>query len=281
MLRALCFYGAAGGALTFLDPVTGTAVTQVPVVGAKDTVAMRGAIAYTDTPAKREFVNVKIGSEGDYHDIQLIPKSDGDNLTADLGDIDITPLGDFIVKENSAISGTAAASGLSSGVIYFEDGEPEIPIPKGRRVFLTSIPSGDQATTLAVTNMTQPNASKALAVDSMYYVVACTVLPEDKLIQAFILKSSSGQCAVAPPKGRVVYPSCPMKFDGNEKLAVLVQVQAATEATAIWELVEVPKTEESIGAGTATEEGLSSGGSIAPMGIQAGVGASIKFGKFR
>lgn len=282
MLRTLYFYGATGGALTFLDPYTGTAVTEVPVVGTKDTVAMRGALAWTDTPTFEEFANIKIGAEGDYHDIQLICKGDADNVTSDIGDQDVVPLGDFIVKEGSAISGTAPATGNCAGMIMYEDGEPEIPMPEGRHVFLRVVTSGDIATTLAATNITQPNTTKALSVESEYYVYAATTLPEDKVIQAFILKTSGGMVACAPPKGRIVYPSCPMKFNGKEKLAALGQVQAGAEGGVIWELIEVPLGSTPVG-GTEVRSGLTSGGSLKTpsSGFQANLSGGISFGKFR
>lgn len=274
-LRTIYFYGAAGGALTFLDPVKGSTITKIPTVGNKDSVALRYAIAFTDTPAKREFCNVVIGSEGSYHDIQLIPKSDADNLTSDLSDIDLTSLGDVEVKENSDLSGVACASGLTVGMFGYEDGEPEVGIPEGRVVFMTSIPSGDQATALAVTNIAQPKATKPFSVNSVYYVKGVTVIPEDKCVQAIILKNSEGQCACGPAKGRIQFPSCPCIIDGNDSPAVLAQVQAATEVTAIWEMIEVPKETAAVGAGTQIRSGLSLGGSMAG---NASVGGGAKFG---
>lgn len=259
----------------------GNAITRIPTVGQNNTVSLRAICAWTDTPAKREFCNVVVGSEGDYHDFQLIPKGDADNLTADIGNADLIPLGDIEVMENSALSGTACASGLTAGMLVFEDGEPEIPIPKGRRVFLSTIPSGDQATTLATTNLAQPNATKALSVNSRYYAAAVTVVPEDKVVQAIVLKNSEGHCACGAPKGRIVFPTCPCVIDGNDTPAVLAQVQAATEVTAIWELIEVPKdgAAESVAAGTKTTEGLTSGGSII---VQGGGQASVRLtGGFR
>lgn len=278
MLKAVYFYGATGGALTFLDPVTGATITRLPVTGQKDYVKMRGVIAGSTTPATREFVNIKVGSEGDYHDIQVIAKSDADNLTADLSDVDLADLGDYLVKENSNLSGTAAASGQTVGMLLFEDGEPEIPIPEGRTIFLTTIPTGDQATALATTNLAQPNATKALSVNSRYFLKACTVMPQDMAVQAMILKNSGGQVGPGPFKGRIQYPSCPLVVDGNEAVAALAQVQAATEVTAIWEFVEVPKDDPSLAAGTAVEPGTRGGSLSRPpsggVGLQVGGGFS-------
>lgn len=261
MLRTIYFYGAAGAALTFLDPVTGTTITQIPIVGKKDRVVMRGAIAFTDTPATRNFCNIKIGADGDYHDIQLFASGDSDNITADLADLDFVDLGDWVVKEGSRISGTAFAGGAATGQIIFEDGEDEIPIPKGRTVFLTSLASGNLATALATTNIAQPNATKALSTDSTYYVSGAKTLGPG-IVQAFILRASNGLVACAVGKGRVVFPSCPLVFKGNEVLAALGQVGAAAEASVIWELKEVPNDTNMPSTNTTVEDGLSEGGSL-------------------
>lgn len=274
MLRTIYFYGTGGGALTFLDPVQGVAVTRIPTVGSKDTVALRGVVGFCDTPTVRDFINIKVGSEGDYHDIQILPISDANNFASDLGTLEVQPLGDVEVKENSALSGTATGTGDCTGMIMFEDGEPEIPMPEGRHVFLTSISSGDATTSLAVTNIAQPNASKALSVDSKYYAYAVTVFPQDSMIQAFIMRDSDGRCACGPSKGRMVFPSCPLVVDGNSSPAVLAQVLAVTEAWGIWEFVEVPKGgSASISSGTAVKSGLAFGGSLRK--VVGGGGASL------
>jgi hypothetical protein len=272
MLKFLYFYGSAG-ALTFLDPITGVAVTKIPVTeGSNGEITLKGIAAWDDSPATREFVNIKVGSEGDYHDIQVITKGDADNLTADTGDAWMVDLGDFTVKENSAISGTAP-TGNTSGILCYDDGTPEVPIPQGRTIFITTIPTADSATALATTGSPQPNATKALGVNSMYYAKGCTTVPEDKVVQAAIFQGSSGRCACGAPKGRILYPSCPLVIDGNENPAVKTQVQAGTEVTLVWEFVEVPKAGATPAAGTATKPG-SSGGSLirAAQGVRSFLG---------
>jgi len=264
VLRSLHFYGSAGGALTFLDPYRGATDTEIPVVGKKDQVVMKGVLAYCDTPTKREFINLVIGSDGDYHDIQIFPRGDGDNITGGMGAQFIIDLGDWVLSEGSAISGTAVSTGNCSGVLFYDDLEPEIPIPSGRRVFLTSIASGDLATALATTNIAQPNATKALNVNSDYYVVGATTLPEDKLVEAFILKTADGMVASAPPKGRILYPSCPAKFNGKQAISALGQVQAAAEASVIWELIEKPRRTNDA-QNTEVREGSSGGSLMRPV----------------
>lgn len=260
MLRFLYFYGSAG-ALTFFDPVAGITVTKIPVIeGSNGEVTLKGINVWDDSPATREFVNIVIGSEGAYHDLQLITRGDADNLTGDTGDSFFVDLGDFVVKENSDLSGNAP-TGNTAGVILYDDGTPEIPIPEGRTVFITSIPSGDQATAWATTNIAQPNATKPLSVNSKYYAKGVTVVPQDMVVQATGFIGASGRCACGPPKGRMVYPSCPLVIDGNERPAVKAQVQAATEVTMVWEFVEVPKSGSQPAGGTTVKPG-SSGGSL-------------------
>jgi len=88
-----------------------------------------------------------------------------------------------------------------------------------------------------------------------------------------VFKGSSGRCACGPPKGRIVFPSCPLVLDGNENPAVKAQVQAATEVTMIWEFVEVPKAGATPAAGTTVKPG-SSGGSLirAAQGVRSFLG---------
>ena len=267
VLRTLYFYGSGGGALTFLDPYRGATDTELPVVGNKDKVIIRDIIAYGDTPTHGEFVNLKLGSDGDYHDIQIFARGDGDNITAGMGANFSIDLGDWELSEGVAISGTALATGQTAGMIEYEDGEPEIPIPSGRTVFMTSIASGDLATSLATTNIAQPNATKALNINSEYYLKAVTTMPEDKMVQAFILKTADGMVAAAPPKGRHVYSSCPAKFPGKQALSVLGQVQAGAKASAIWEMVEVPLPgKEGNSQNTRVNPNLSVGGSLLRAG---------------
>ena len=276
MLRTLYFNGGGGGALAFLDPVKGTIVDEIPVVGKSSKVSFRGIIAYTDTPTIEEIVSIAVGSDGAYHDLQVFPRGDGDNITAGLGLQDMIPLGDFIAGENEAISGTAFATGLTAGVLYYDDGEPNVAWPEGRHVFMTSLATGDLATALAETNIAQPNATKPLSVNSNYYLYAVTSMPENTLLEAFILKNSDGRCACAAPKGRVIFPTCPLILDGNDSPSVLGQVQAAGRGSAIWEMIEVPKPgKEALVSGVQVSP-LPFGGSVQlPMAFTGGGGGSI------
>ena len=130
MLRGIAFYGGGGGALTFFDPVQGAAITEIPTIGESRKAIFMGAIAYGITPTKREFVNITIGSDGDYHDIQILGRGDGDNLSQGMGASFMHDLGDFEVSEGMAIAGTSLATGQTSGVLYYDDNEPEVSIPK-------------------------------------------------------------------------------------------------------------------------------------------------------
>jgi len=260
MLRFLYFYGSAG-ALTFFDPVAGITVTKIPVIeGSNGECTLKGVNAWDDSPAVREFINIVVGSEGAYHDIQIIARGDADNLTGDTGDSFFIDLGDVVVKENSDLSGTAP-TGNTAGVLLYDDGTPEVPIPEGRTVFITTIPSGDQTTGWATTNLAQPNATKPLSVNSKYYAKGVTVVPQDSVVQAVGFIGASGRVAGGPPKGRMLYPSCPLVIDGNERPAVKAQVLAVQEVTMVWEFVEVPKSGSAQAGGTTVKPG-SSGGSL-------------------
>lgn len=276
MLRGIIFYGATGGALTFYDPGQGAATTVIPVRGNKEGATIMGYTAFVGTPTKAEYVNLKIGADAPYHDIQLLAKADGDNLTADTAVDALYDAGNWETKESVPISGTAAVTGQTSGVIWYDDGEPTISwdsVPQGRRVFLLARGTGDSTTSFAVTNIDQTNNAKPLSIDSDYYVKAVNVQPEDALVQGIFMKVQD-KIAVAPPKGHFEYPTCPLVFNGKEAYSIFAQVQAVCAVDSLWELIEVPTGGKPV---TGTQTGRITG-SIKNGGVQ--VGGSAGFSLF-
>jgi len=251
VLRGLPFYGtggagATGNAATIFDPIIGAAVTRIPQCGDKRGVSVRGATLFSDqTGDHEEYATMTIGQggQGDAHIIVLRPASDGDNPNPSAMFESFVPLGGFVVQENEDLSirlydpGGAA---LMSGVLWYDDLEPEIAIPVGRIVTFRGPTSADYATTYSETgggnfvNLPDPMAN--------YAVVGADVRPEDKIVQALAVHASGkGHAAVLPPKGQIWFPSCPLVFSGLEIVRLRGQVQAGTEIAVTLYCVEIPK----------------------------------------
>jgi len=243
MLRGLAFYGtggATGTAGTFFDPLLGATVTTIPHAGEKANVTIKGVTLFSNTQGKNIYGVIAIGQDSDVHKLTIFPQGDGDMDTQTMTSPYVA-LGDFVVGENSNLAVTLydpGAAALFSGVLWYEDHEPVLPIPAGRIVTIHPATSGADATTSHASYGTVP----ARNTDCVYYICGVEVHPEDELIQVASLHSSDkGLCAVAPPKGRLYYPTCPLRADGLATLIQKIQVQTAAEVDLVWFAVEVPK----------------------------------------
>lgn len=255
MLRGLPFYGtgaATGGAATFFDPIIGATVTKIPQSGSSRKVTMRGVTLVSDIGGDHEeFAVLTIGQDGqgDAHKITVRPVADGDSPAPFAMGMSFTPLGDFEVSENEDLSCLLydpGAAALMSGVLWFEDGEPELVLPKGRIVTFRGPTTADYTITYSATgggafaNLPNPQC--------VYYVCGAEVVPQDALVQALAVHASGkGHAAVLPPKGRIWFPGCPLEFDGLETVVLKGQVQAVTEVGVTVYAIEVPKQGELVG----------------------------------
>jgi len=248
MLRGLAFYGtgaAAGGAATIYDPVIGAAVTKIPQAGESRKITIRGVTFISDQAGDHEeYAQIIIGQggAGDAHKIYVRPVGDGDNPNEPRFDA-FQPLGDFEVMENEDLAillFDPDAAAVMSGCLWYEDGEPEMPIPKGRICTFKGPTSADYTTTFSATG--GGNFTNLPDPDADYYVCGMEVIPQDALVQIIgLVGSGKGNFALGPPKGRIWYPSCPLKFSGLETVQLKGQVQAVTEVSVTVFAVEVPK----------------------------------------
>ncbi len=272
MLRAAAFYGtgsAAGAAATIFDAITGATITQIPVAGDDRNVVIKGYCGFSDAPGLGSRIEILIGNnEGEYHRFQMDPMLDSDLVTNPFTN-PMIEAGDYVVGEQNTISVTLidpGAAELMSGVIYYEDGEPTIPIPQGRIVTLRVGGTNDGGTTYTTTGATVQTTGRPLSVDSNYFVAGVMVRPEDKIAQVISLQTSNtGLVAVAPSAGIVWFPTCPLKFSGKETPVGKLQVQAATKIEVIWFLIEVPLPDaEGLQSGVTTRPGSTFPGSTGP-----------------
>jgi len=244
MLRGIPFYGTATGTsltVTWFDPILGASVSKIPKSGAKEGVAIRGVTFLSDTPAMGHYIELTIGQEPDYHKIPIYARGDADSPTAGPWLAPFQPLGDFSAKENFDLTGTAACPASAenvAGVLWYDDMEPELLIPRGRLVGLRYPGAADATASYA----SYGTLARKLDTDSIYYIAGVEVHPEDAVVQVLALHSSDeGLAAVAPPRGLMWFPSCPLKFDGLATLVQKAQVQAVTKVDVVWWAVEVPK----------------------------------------
>lgn len=248
MLRGLAFYGtgsAAGAAATIFDPVIGAAVAKIPQAGDSRKVVIRGTTFYSDIAGDHEeYAQIIIGQggAGDAHKITIRPAGDGNNPNDPNYD-SFTPLGDFEVMENEDLSillVDPGAAAVMCGCLWYEDGEPEMPIPKGRVCTFRGPTSANYATTFSATG--GGNFANLPDPDADYYVCGMEVLPQGDMVQVIgVVGSGKGNFALGPPKGRIWYPSCPLKFSGLETVQLKGQVAGATEVGVTVFAVEVPK----------------------------------------
>lgn len=252
MLKGLPFYGTGGATMpgtlaTIIDlTINATAVTKLPQAGFARKVAIRGCTLIADATTKNIWAELQIGQGGDSHKILIPPTADADTIAADRGMNPWYPLGDFIAQENEDLAiylYDAGASAKMSGVLWYDDLEPEVEIPKGRIVTM-KFPKTVADVVAASNYNTGQGAGEPLYKFNPkchYYVVGVEVRPEDKVVQALGLHASGrGVVAVAPGKGRLFYPSVPLEFDGIEVVVEGCKVEGDTEVCVFWFFVEIP-----------------------------------------
>lgn len=210
-------------------------------------VVIRGITLVADSEGLEHYARLRIGQQGECHDMFIYPRTDGIVMT-DLASSMFMSLGDFEVSETENLvihffdpDGTAKFS----GVLWYEDGEPEMGVPAGRLVTFKFGGGADLATAYASTGLgSSDNKQNPKCV---YYMIGGTVLPEDKLIQGLGLHSSgAGLVGVLPPKGTFWAPSVLLKFDGLETIVLKGQVEAGTKAGIVVYCVEVPKAGKTV-----------------------------------
>lgn len=276
MLQGYPFQGTGAAAptadnVTFYDPILGSDVSTLTIRGSKREQKVVGISFCSDAPALGSRLELRIGNQvtGD-RVIDIFPTLDGDLATQPINLLNFIDLGGIPVQEMETIDirlYDPGAAELMSGVLWFEDGEPTIPIPNGRIITLRFGGSNDCGTTLATTGFDMD--SRKLINERLYTPYMVIVRPEDKVIEALLLKAGKDVMTL-PPSGRMVYPSAPLQFTGAEYNSSYVvgyaEAQAATKFEAIVFCVESEGPRPASATAPAVTLSTASGipGSVAP-----------------
>lgn len=246
MLNGYPYYGTGNTGTdvtaTIMDPLLRATTTTLTIRGTKRTVKIMGISPATDGPAWNIWHRVKVGNtEPDYRYVSVFPSMDADSPASQLHTSTYQDLGGIIVNELETISIIIDDPGVAnhSGVLWVEDGEPELGIPIGRIVTLLCGGTNDGTTAIAVTGFDIP--TDKLENGYNYTLFKAQTMPEDKVIQAAFLQAGV-QVATLPPVGTMVYPTNAITFTGEQwnasQVKGYVQQQAATKFRSILWLVE-------------------------------------------
>ena len=248
MLQGYPFYGTGAATptadnVTFYDPILGSDVTTLTIRGNKRDQRVLGISFCSDAPGLGSRLELRLGNQitGDKV-IDIFPTLDGDLVTQPVNTLNFIDLGGIPLLEQETIDIRVidpVAAELMSGVLWLEDGEPELKIPSGRIITLRFGGTNDAGTTLITTGFDMD--ARKLINERRYTPFAVIVRPEDKVIQALLLKAGK-DVMTFPPSGRMNYKSAPLSFTGAEYnsgyVVGYVQVQAATKFEAIVFLTE-------------------------------------------
>jgi len=248
MLTGYPFQGTGAAAptadnVTFYDPILGKDVTALTIRGDRRDQVIRGISFASDAPGLGSRLELRIGNQiTDDRVIDVFPTLDGDLVTQPINTLNYIDLGGIPVVEDETIDirlYDPGAAELMSGVLWLEDGEPTIPIPSGRIVSLRFGGTNDCGTTLAVTGFDMDSVK--LVNERLYTPFCAMVRPEDKVIEALILKAGKDAMTL-PPTVKMIYPTAPIQFTGNEYNSGYVvgyaEAQSATKFEAIVYCVE-------------------------------------------
>lgn len=249
MLFGLSFYGTGAAAptahnATMKDCVLEATVTTLAERGARKENRIMGISFSSDAPALGSKLELRIGNSplpGHVHTV--FPGQDADLVTEPNNLLNYYNLGGIPVNENELIDirlYDPGAAELMAGVVWIEDGEPEIPIPNGRIIYLLiATGANDGATTLSTTGFDMTTVK--LQDNAIYTPFRAVVRPEDKVIQWCLIRAGKDAMAL-PPCGRMDFPTAPLQFTGRQfnssQVIGKIQVQAATKAEILLGLVE-------------------------------------------
>ena len=131
------------------------------------------------------------------------------------------------------------AAELFAGVLWVEDFEDEVPIPSGQMVTLKFGGANDVTTAIAATGFDMD--SRKLINERIYTPYMVEVRPENTLMEGLWLQAGKNVMTL-PQSGRMIYPSAPLQFKGQEYNSGFVVgkgiAQAAGKFEAIMYLIE-------------------------------------------
>jgi hypothetical protein len=250
MLQGYPFYGTGAAAptadnVTMLDPVLEASVTGITRRGAKGYVDVMGISLYCDAPALGSRAELRVGNQPTpARVIDIFPNNDADMVSDPSKIMAYQDLGGIRCAEDEVIDirlYDPGAAEIFSGVLWVEDYEPEIPIPKGQIVTLRFGGTNDGTTGLIATGFDMD--SRKLINERLYTPFELIVRPEEeaKIVQACILRAEKDVMTI-PPGGRMVFKSAPLQFTGqaynNGQVVGKVQVSAGTKVEIIMKCIE-------------------------------------------
>lgn len=248
MLQGYPFYGTGAIAptvdnSTILDPILEASVTGITQRGKSKQVHIMGMSFNTDIPALGSRLELRVGNQPTpARVIDAFPQFDS-NISTQLHQVlNYIDLGGIPVNEDEFIDIRMidpGAAEIMSGVLWVEDHEPEIPIPKGQMVTLKFGGTNDCGTTLAVTGFDMD--SRKLINERLYTPYDVEVRPEDQAIQAMIMRAEKDSMTL-PPIGRMIYGKAPLQFTGQQynsgQVIGKMMAVAATKVEIIMRLIE-------------------------------------------
>jgi len=230
---------------TIYDPILEATCTTLTIRGKIGFVSLIGVSFGSDIPALGSRMQIKVGNdEPSYRFIDVFPTFDLDLVSEQIYVKNFIDLGGIHVSEDELIDirlYDPGAAEVMSGVLWVEDFEPSIPIPKGR---VTSIKCGgtnDGGTSLATTGFDMD--SRKLSIHRLYTPFMVCGRPEDKICEVAILRAEKDVMTL-PQMGCMVYPTAPIQFTGQQynsgQVLGKLQVQAATKVEFIIYMIESP-----------------------------------------
>lgn len=243
MLQGYPFFGTGAAAptsdnVTFYDPILGADVSTLTIRGSKRQQKVLGISFVSDAPSLGSRLELRLGNQiTEDRVIDVFPTLDGDLATQPVTLLNFQDLGGIPINEDETIDirlFDPGAAELMAGVLWLEDGEPTRGIPPGRIITLLCGGTNDVTTDLAVTGFDMDSVK--LVNEHLYTPFAVIVRPEDKILQALLLKAGKDSMTL-PPSGKMVYPSMPLQFSGsqwnNGFVKGYAEAQAATKFEAI------------------------------------------------